>query len=101
MSKLIKTSDGILIEVESDGDEKCSAGSAKHVQKGLEQIRPLLAKACETMKDFWSEQVEGAELNEVQIQFGLSFEAGGNLYIAQAKAGASISVTATMKKPEA
>ena len=99
MSKLIKTSDGILIEVESDGDEKCSASTVKNVEKGFEQIGPLLVKACDSMKDFWVEQIEGVDLEQVQIQFGLNFEAGGNIYIAQVKAGASVSVTATMKRP--
>ena len=99
MSRLIETSDGILIEVETEDYEKCVAGSAKKVEKGLEQIGPLLVKACDTMKDFWREQVEGVDIDQVQIQFGLNFEAGGNVYIAQAKAGASVSVTATLKKP--
>ena len=99
MSRLIETSDGILIEVETEDYEKCVAGSAKKVEKGLEQIGPLLVKACDTMKDFWREQVEGVDIDQVQIQFGLNFDAGGNVYIAQAKAGASVSVTATLKKP--
>lgn len=101
MGRLIETSDGILIEVETQGYEKCAAGTAKKVEKGLDQIGPLLAKACDTMKDFWKEQVQGVDIEQVQIQFGLNFEAGGSLYIAQAKAGASVSVTATLKKPVA
>jgi hypothetical protein len=99
MARLIETKDGILIEVESEGYEKVSAGTAEKVQKGLEQIGPLLRKACDTMKDFWKEQTGGIELDAVQIGFGLNFEAEGNAYIARAKAGASVSVTATLKRP--
>jgi len=99
MARLIEMQDGILVEVETEGYEKCSAGSAKKVERGLDQIGPLLRKACGTMKDFWKEKVEGVDVEEAQIEFGLNFEAGGSVYIAQAKAGASVSVTATLKKP--
>jgi hypothetical protein len=95
----IKTSDGVLIEVEAGESEKCSARSAKAVQKGLEQISTVLGKACGTMKEFWSKDLDGVELDEVQIAFGLSFEIEGDIYIARAKGDASISVTATLKKP--
>ncbi|MCO6457994.1 MAG: hypothetical protein J5I93_22040 [Pirellulaceae bacterium] len=98
MSKLIETSDGILIEVESDGGEKCSAGTADKVEKGFNQISPLLRKACSAMREFWQEQTEGIDLQEVEIQFGLNFEGSGNVFIAQAKAGASLTVKAVMKK---
>ena len=99
MSKLIETSDGILVEVETIGTEKCSANHVDKVSKGLEQIGPLLGKACGTMKTFWQQTVDGVEVEQVQVQFGLNFEASGNIYIAQAKAGASVTVTATLKKP--
>ena len=99
MTKLIRTVDGILIEIEARESEKCSAAAAKPVQKGLDQIGPVLTKACSTMKEFWKQQLDGVELDEVQIAFGLNFEVEGSIYIAQAKGGATISVTATLKKP--
>ena len=99
MARLIKTPDGVLIEVEASLSEKCSSRSAKVVHKGLEQISTVLGNACGTMKDFWSKELDGVELDEVQIAFGLSFETEGDIYIARAKGEASISVTATLKKP--
>jgi hypothetical protein len=96
MARLIETPDGILIEVEAEDHERCAAGLAKKVDKGLEQIAPVLRKACVRMRDFWKEQVEGVEVQQVQLAFGLNFEASGSLYIAQAKAGASVTVTATL-----
>jgi len=101
MSRLIETKDGVLVEVDGEDYQKCSAGTAEKVEKGLDQIGQLLVKSCQTMKDFWQKEVEGADIEEIQVQFGLNFEASGSLYIAQAKAGASITVTATLKKPAA
>lgn len=98
MARLLETGDGILIEYESgEYDEKISAGSTDKVEKGLEQIAPLLTKACSQMKQIWADEEGAANIDQVQIQMGLNFEAGGNLYIAQAKSGASISVTVTLK----
>ena len=99
MARLIRTVDGVLIEVEAPQSEKCAAGSAKVVEKGLEQISTVLGKACGTMKEFWSKQLDGVELDEVQIAFGLSFETGGDIYIVRARGESTISVTATLKKP--
>ena len=98
MARLLETSDGILIEYDSgEYDEQISAGSTEKVDKGLEQIAPLLAKACSKMKELWANAEEATNIEQVQIQLGLNFEAGGSLYIAQAKAGASVSVTVTLK----
>lgn len=98
MARLLETSDGILIEYDSgEFDEKISAGSTDKVEKGLEQIAPLLTKACARMKEIWADAQAAAQIDQVQIQMGLNFEAGGSLYIAQAKSGASISVTITLK----
>ena len=101
MAKLIRTNENILIEIEAEPGEyqPCSAGDVDKVEKGLEQIGPLLDKACEAVKDVWKKQVEGVVVEQVQIEFGLNFEAEGNAYIARAKAGASVSVTVTLKKP--
>ena len=49
------------------------------------------------MKQIWSNAEAVDHVDQVQIQMGLNFEAGGNLYITQAKGGASISVTVTLK----
>jgi hypothetical protein len=89
MARLIQTSDGVLIEVEAEaGDyQLCSASSADKVQKSLNQIKPLLAKACGAVKDFWNEQREGIQVEQVEVEFGLNFEGEGNAYIARAKAG--------------
>lgn len=100
MGRLIETSDGFLIEVESEDDQKVSAGSAKKVEKGLSQIGPLLAKACKKIGESWPEEPGAVEIEQVEIELGFNFEASGNVYIAQATAGASISVTATITKPK-
>jgi len=98
MARLLETGDGILIEYESEEyDEKISAGSTDKVEKGLEQIAPLLTKACSQMKQIWADTEASEHIEQVQVQMGLNFEAGGTLYIAQAKSGASISVTVTLK----
>lgn len=98
MARLLETGDGILIEYESGRhDEKISSGSTKKVEKGLEQIAPLLTKACSQIKQIWADAEEAANIDQVQIQMGLNFEAEGKLFIAQAKAGTSISVTLTLK----
>ncbi len=97
-TRLIETPDGILIEVKTEADEKV-ARSIKTVEKGLEQIGPLLAKACDTMSEFWTKQVDNVDVEQVVVEFGLGFELGGRVFIAEAKGSANVSVTATLKKP--
>jgi hypothetical protein len=98
MARLLEISDGILIEYDSgEFDEKISAGSTKKVEKGLEQIAPLVTSACARMKEIWADAQAAAQIEQVQIQMGLNFEAGGSLYVAQVKGGASVSVTITLK----
>jgi hypothetical protein len=70
------------------------------VKKGLEQIGPLLRNACDAVKELWQDQVREVDVEQVEIEFGLNFEAEGNAYIARAKAGASLAVTVTLKKPK-
>ncbi len=104
MARLIRTVDGVLIEVEAErGDyapaSAMSAAAIDDVEKGLKEIGNLLGKACDAVKDVWNEKVPEVDVEQVQIEFGLNFEGEGNAFIARAKAGASVSVTVTLKKP--
>lgn len=98
-SKLIKLSDGTLVEIDVPDAQarQIASGVAEKVDAALEKIGPVLLKICSTVTEAWKGldkdiQVEGAE-----IELGLSFEGEGNLYITKSKAGANLTIHLKMK----
>lgn len=101
-TKLIKYEDGTLVEVEVGGGQmqQIAGGIADRVNKtldaALDRLAPLLVKACRPVitahKDLQEMQVDQAE-----IEIGLSFEAEGNIYVAKSTGTANLSVKLVLR----
>jgi hypothetical protein len=98
-TKLIRLSDDILVEVEAKEGEgqQISGGIAKKVNATFSEIKDVLLKTCRPIVDALKEVRDEVELEQVEVEVGLSFEAGGDIYVAKATLGANVLVRMTLK----
>ena len=98
-SKLIKLEDGTLVEVEVTGKEvqQIAGGLAEKVDATINKIKPVLLKTCQPIVAAVKDLREEVDLEQVEVEVGLSFDIEGNVYVAKAKAGANIKVKLTLK----
>jgi len=98
-TKLIRLEDGSLVEVEVSGDEvQQIAGSlADKVDATINKIKPILLKTCQPIVAAVKDLREDVDLEQVEVEVGLSFDAEGNIYITKAKFGANVLVRMTLK----
>ena len=102
-TKLIQLDDDTLIEVEApEGQvEEISGGFAERIEDAtFEKIKPLLVKACKPISEAWQEINQDLEIEQVEVELGLSFEAEGNLYVTKSKAGSNLVVKLVLKPKE-
>jgi hypothetical protein len=99
-SKLIKLDDGTLVEVEVAGDEvqQISGGLAEKVDATMNKIKPVLLRTCQPIVAAVKDLREDADLEQVEVEVGLSFDVEGNIYITKANFGANVLVRMTLKK---
>lgn len=98
-SKLIRLQDDILVEVEIPGRESVaiSGGVADKVGTAMDAMAPILLKACKPVIAVWKSLSTEVTIDLAEIEFGISFEGEGNIYISKAKAGANLTVKFTLK----
>lgn len=98
-TKLIQLQDGLLVEAEvpEDQAEPISGRAVDKVNATLDQIEPLLVRACKPITAAWQHLAEEAYIDYAQIALGVSFTGEGNVYVAKATAGANLTVTLVIK----
>jgi hypothetical protein len=98
-TRLIQLQDGTLIEAEVAPDQAAPiAGDlAQKVGTTVDAIRPLLVKICRPIVDSWQELNQEMNIDQAEVELGLSFEGEGNLYVTKAKAGANLTVKLVLK----
>lgn len=100
-TKLIRLEDGSLVEVAASIDESqqiAGSSGAERVQASFDEVIPLLKKACKPLAAAWKELDNDVNIEQAEIELGLSFEAEGNLYITKATTGANLKVKLIMKQ---
>lgn len=98
-TKLIQLEDGTLVEVEVPPDQaqQISGGFADRVNETFDKVRPILVNTCRPIAAAWKEISQEMEIEQAEVQLGLSFEGEGNLYITKSKAGANLTVKLVLK----
>lgn len=94
-TKLIRLEDGILVEVEAAPGEaqQISGGSpVTRVESSLDKVLPVLSKICRPLANTWKELNKEMNVEKAEVEIGLSFEAGGDVFIASSKGGATLKV---------
>ncbi|OLF06156.1 hypothetical protein BLA60_33000 [Actinophytocola xinjiangensis] len=98
-SKIIELGDGTLVEVAAAPGEsrEISGGFTEKVNSTLEQLRPVLAKACEPVLEMCRDLKADNRIDSAEVELGFSFAAEGNLFIAKATSNASVVVKLQIK----
>ena len=98
-TKLIELDDGTLVEIEVPGDQvqQISGGFADRVSSTFDKIQPILVKTCKPIAAAWKEINKEMNIEQAEVQLGLSFEGEGNLYITKSKANANLTVKLVLK----
>ena len=99
-SKLIKLDAGTLVEVEVTGNEaqQISGGFAEKVNATIDKIKPVLLRTCQPIVAAVKDLREDVDLEQVEVEVGLSFDVEGNVYVTKAQFGANVLVRMTLKK---
>jgi len=97
-SELIKLADGILLEVENSDNsvEQISGGSANQLDKNIDIVAPLLKKVIAPLKNTFDELNKDMSIEKAEVEIGLGFEAGGDVFIVKGKAKANLTVKLTL-----
>ena len=98
-TKLIELEDGMLVEIEvpEDQAQQISGGFADKVSSSLEKIKPLLVRACKPVAEAWKELDKEVQIEQAEVELGLSFEGEGNVYVTRSKAAANLSIKFVLK----
>lgn len=101
-SKLIKLEDGTLVQVEVTGNEvqQIAGGVAEKVDATFNKIKPVLLKTCQPIMSAVKDLREDVDLEQVEVEVGLSFDIEGNIYITKSNFGANVLVRMILKKKE-
>src|SRR5205823_11342022 len=98
-TKLIRLEDGTLVEVEVPTEEvqQISGSLADRVNATIDKMKPVLLNTCKPIIAAVKDLREDVDLEQVEVEVGLSFDAEGNIYITKAKFGANVLVRMTLK----
>jgi Trypsin-co-occurring domain 1 len=95
-TKLIQFEDGLLVEAEILGPPEAreiSGGSAERVGAAFnDMFQPVLMKVCRPIISVWTELNKDLCVEKAEVELGLSFEGEGHLFLAKARAGATLNV---------
>ncbi len=99
-TSLVKLSDGTLVEVQVPADQvqEISGTLAQKVNAALDSVQTTILDVCRSMATSLDSLAQTVAIDEAEIEFGLSFEAEGNLYITKASSGANLQVKIKFKR---
>lgn len=93
-SHMIQLSDGTYVEVEvsSDRVREVSGSTAERVAASFEDLRPLVLRVCEPLRSLWTDLRRQIEVDSLEVELGISFEAEGNMFVTRATAAANMTL---------
>lgn len=99
ISKLIQLEDSTLVQVEVTGKEteQISGGMADRVEATFDKIKPVLLHICQPLIETGKHLRTHVDLEQLEVEVGLSFDIEGNIYVAKTNFGANILVRMTIK----
>lgn len=100
-TKLIRLSDEneTLVEVEASYQEArpIAGGVADKVEASFDRVRSLLVSVCRPITETWKQLNKEMDIDQVEVEVGLSFEGEGNLFITKTTTGANLKVKLSLK----
>ncbi|GHO48959.1 CU044_2847 family protein [Ktedonospora formicarum] len=91
-----------MVEVEIGGNEvqQIAGGLAEKVDGTMNKIKPILLKTCQPIVSAVKDLSRDTDLEQVEIEVGLSFDVEGNIYVTKAKFGANVVIKMTLKQTQ-
>jgi hypothetical protein len=101
-TKLVQLADGTFVEVQVQEGElsQVSGKLADKVSTTLDSVAPLFSRVGDLLLGAWTSLEGRPSFEEAVVEFGISFEGEGNVFITKAKAGANLAITLTFRKPK-
>ncbi len=102
-TKLIELKDGTMVEVDvppGQVQQIAGDGLVDKVSSTFDKIQPILVKTCRPITAAWKEMSKDMDIEQAEIELGLSFEGEGNLYVTKSKAGANLTIKLILKPRE-
>ena len=96
-TKLIRLADDILIEVEADPSAPQKAFGGQIIQKVEDVTLDAIKHVLERVVDATRVLQRDKKADEAEIEFGLSFEAEGNVYVTKLNGTANLTVKLIFK----
>ncbi|NET45594.1 CU044_2847 family protein [Okeania sp. SIO2B3] len=98
-TRLIKLEDGILVEAEVPDNEAqpISTNVLKQVKSSFAKVKPILINISRPITEAWQEINKDLEIEQAEVEVGLNFEGGGNLYITKEKVSTNFKVKLVLK----
>ena len=98
-TKLIRLEDGTIMEVDAPGKQsvQIAFGAPERVDAAIDKIKPIIINAIRPLSLAWKEISQEVYIEQAEVEFGLSFEGEGNIYITKARAGANLNIKLTLK----
>ncbi|WP_059018956.1 CU044_2847 family protein [Vibrio coralliirubri] len=97
MSKIIKVSDALEVEVELREGEISEISSHENMNSSLDQINILLTEVTRPVTDAFQTLSEKVYVESTKVTVGVKFGASGNIFVAKSSAEANISVEMTIR----
>ena len=87
-----------LIEIENFENEieQISGGVASKVDENIDAVVPLLKRVVTPIKESFNELNKGINIEKIEVELGLGFEASGNAFIVKGKGKANLSIKLTI-----
>lgn len=97
-TKLIEFDDQIQVEVFASENEMrtISGGVTAKFSETIDQIEPVLMRACKPLANVWQELNKEMSVKEANVAIQLGFSASGNVFIAKGSANANLTVSLKM-----
>jgi hypothetical protein len=93
-TSLVELIDGTLVEVDVPESRATplSSGFARKVDADLERIRPILARFITPIIDSIDNLPNSDRIKRAELEFGLSFEAEGFIYVTRSRSDGNITI---------
>lgn len=98
-TRLIELRNQIVVEAEisSKEAEAISSGSIRRVESSFDQIQPVLISISNSIGTAWKNINSSLDVEQAEIELGLSFNAEGNIFVTKATANANLKVKLVIK----
>jgi len=99
-TKLIRLDDGkgILVQVDvSPNQAQQVSGGIDKVKETVDKITPILTSVCKPLVSAWQELNKEMQVEQTEVELGISFSGEGNIYLAKTTMGANLTVKLTLK----